>query len=131
MGKKKRQEQEKENSFIAGVLKPLGIALLIGIGAALFLWGLESSMIVPILLILVKWVGFLGLGGLLIYYFFSIIKGMRKGESYTVFHANTPLKRFFEYVFISIFTCGLGFFFIALVIWEMITLLKEYAYGGW
>lgn len=81
---------------------------------AAFIWAYETIGVVTFLVFIVSVLGTAAMGILLIYLFFTIIDNMRKGYSYTVFNVDTPIKRFFEYVFIAIFTLGIGIFFLVI-----------------
>ncbi len=120
----KKHKPPQENSFVEGVLKPLGIAALIGGATGVFFWGYYTFDLVVSLTVLLFWALYLGLGGISLYVFFRLIKGMREGKSYTVFNVDTPMKRFFEYLFITIVTLGPGLFLVSLVIKEVIEVVR-------
>ncbi|WP_068675153.1 hypothetical protein [Oceanobacillus sp. Castelsardo] len=118
------RKQKSENSFAEGVLKPLKIALLIGLTMGVFAWLYSSFIIVPLLLFILSVLILLGLGGTSIYLFFRLIKGMRKGKSYTFLDNDTPVKRFFEYVFVTFFTLGIGLILILAVLYKVMEMFN-------
>lgn len=111
----KRSKKQKNNSVKERILyHPLFIALIGMLVTAAFIWAYETIGVVTFLVFIVSVLGTAAMGILLIYLFFTIIDNMRKGYSYTVFNVDTPIKRFFEYVFIAIFTLGIGIFFLVI-----------------
>jgi len=122
------RKKKAEKPFIEGVIKPLLIALMIALFAAIFIWAVTSFNQVSILLVILYFVIRVGLAGLMVFLFYRLVKGMREGKSYTVFRTNTPVKRFFEYVFVTVFTLGIGLLLIATVINDVVELSKV---GGW
>ncbi len=123
LSQKKKGKNSKNNILKERILyHPLSIFIIFIIITAAFIWGDTTIGGISFLLFLCTILGAVALGSLMTYIFIKIIKGMRKGYSYTVFNADTPAKRFFEYVFVTIFTLGVGLFFFILAImmitWE-------------
>jgi len=124
MGRKHRTSRNEENSFLKVVLKSFWIALLIGLSMGVFSWLYTRFELVPLLLFILSLLIFLGMATAVIYLFFRMMKGMREGKGYTVFYADTPIKRFFEYVFVTIMTLGVGLLIIIVVFVKIIGLIK-------
>ncbi|MBB6443998.1 hypothetical protein [Bacillus benzoevorans] len=111
-GKKQRNMTIKERI----INHPLFVALIGILVITAFAWAYETIGVISFLVFLVSVLATAAIGILMIYLFFTLIEEMRKGHSYTVFNTDTPMKRFFEYVFITIFTLGIGIFFLIIAV---------------